>query len=41
VIRRSLVEQLGGWDVQALTEDAELSVRIYQAGYQIQFVPAS
>jgi cellulose synthase/poly-beta-1,6-N-acetylglucosamine synthase-like glycosyltransferase len=41
VIRRALVEQLGGWDVQALTEDAELSVRIYQAGYQIQFVPAS
>jgi len=41
VIRRDLVERLGGWDLQALTEDAELSVRIYQAGYQIQLVPAS
>ena len=41
VIRRDLVEKLGGWDEQALTEDAELSVRIYQAGYQIQLVPAS
>lgn len=41
VIRRELVEKLGGWDEQALTEDAELSVRIYQAGYQIQLVPAS
>ena len=41
VIRRSLVEQLGGWDEQALTEDAELSIRIYQAGYRIQLIPAS
>jgi cellulose synthase/poly-beta-1,6-N-acetylglucosamine synthase-like glycosyltransferase len=41
VIRRSLVEQLGGWDESALTEDAELSIRIYQAGYRIQFVPHS
>lgn len=41
VILRALVEKLGGWDEQALTEDAEMSVRIYQAGYQIQFVPAS
>ena len=41
VIRRSLVEQLGGWDESALTEDAELSIRIYQAGYRIQFIPSS
>jgi cellulose synthase/poly-beta-1,6-N-acetylglucosamine synthase-like glycosyltransferase len=41
VIRRSLAEQLGGWDPSALTEDAELSIRIYQAGYRIQFVPDS
>ncbi|MGA2435022.1 MAG: glycosyltransferase [Bryobacteraceae bacterium] len=41
VIRRSLVEQLDGWDEQALTEDAELSVRIYRAGFLIQFIPDS
>lgn len=41
VIRRAVVEELGGWDEQALTEDAEMSVRIYEAGYQIQFVPSS
>ena len=41
VIHKAIVEQLGGWDQQALTEDAELSIRIYQAGYQIQLVPAS
>jgi cellulose synthase/poly-beta-1,6-N-acetylglucosamine synthase-like glycosyltransferase len=39
LIRRSLLEQLGGWDEKALTEDAEMSIRIYQAGYLIKFVP--
>ncbi len=41
VIRREVLNQLGGWDEEALTEDSELSIRIYQAGYQIQFVPSS
>ena len=39
LIRRHVLEGLGGWDEQALTEDAEMSVRIYQAGYLIKFVP--
>jgi cellulose synthase/poly-beta-1,6-N-acetylglucosamine synthase-like glycosyltransferase len=39
LIRRSLLTELGGWDEQALTEDAEMSIRIYQAGYLIKFVP--
>jgi cellulose synthase/poly-beta-1,6-N-acetylglucosamine synthase-like glycosyltransferase len=39
LIRRSLLEDLGGWDEEALTEDAEMSIRIYQAGYLIKFVP--
>jgi cellulose synthase/poly-beta-1,6-N-acetylglucosamine synthase-like glycosyltransferase len=39
LIRRSLLEELGGWDEQALTEDAEMSIRIYQAGHLIKFVP--
>jgi cellulose synthase/poly-beta-1,6-N-acetylglucosamine synthase-like glycosyltransferase len=39
LIRKSLLEELGGWDEQALTEDAEMSIRIYQAGYLIKFVP--
>jgi cellulose synthase/poly-beta-1,6-N-acetylglucosamine synthase-like glycosyltransferase len=41
IIRKSIVQKMGGWDEQALTEDAELTVRLYQAGYQIQLVPAS
>jgi cellulose synthase/poly-beta-1,6-N-acetylglucosamine synthase-like glycosyltransferase len=39
LIHRSLLEELGGWDEQALTEDAEMSIRIYRAGYLIKFVP--
>jgi cellulose synthase/poly-beta-1,6-N-acetylglucosamine synthase-like glycosyltransferase len=39
LIRRNLLEELGGWDEQALTEDAEMSIRIYKAGYLIKFVP--
>ncbi|HYM10189.1 MAG TPA: glycosyltransferase [Bryobacterales bacterium] len=41
VIYRRLAASLGGWDEAALTEDAELTLRVYQAGYQVQFVPAS
>ncbi len=41
VVRRSLLRLLGGWDASALTEDAELTLRIYEAGYSIAFVPTS
>ena len=39
LIRRSVLDEVGGWDERALTEDAEMSIRIYQAGYLIKFVP--
>jgi len=39
IIRRALLQSLGGWDESALTEDAELSIQIYQAGYRIKYVP--
>ena len=41
VIRRALLISLGGWDDSSLTEDAELTVRVYQAGSFVKFVPAS
>src|ERR1017187_5639874 len=41
VIRKSIVEKLGGWDEQALTEDSEMTVRLYLAGYNVQLVPTS
>ncbi|WP_060207611.1 glycosyltransferase family 2 protein [Sporosarcina koreensis] len=40
-IRRSVMEELGGWDVKALAEDTELTVRVYNLGYRIRFFPAA
>jgi cellulose synthase/poly-beta-1,6-N-acetylglucosamine synthase-like glycosyltransferase len=34
-----VIRQLGGWDEEALTEDSELSIRMYQEGWKIKFVP--
>lgn len=39
VIRRSLVEEIGGWDTQALSEDTEISFRLYRMGYYIKQMP--
>jgi cellulose synthase/poly-beta-1,6-N-acetylglucosamine synthase-like glycosyltransferase len=39
VIRRRALERVGGWDEQALTEDAELTIRVYETGGRIRFVP--
>jgi len=39
VIRRSIVEKIGGWDIKALSEDTEISFRIYRMGYYIKMVP--
>lgn len=38
-IRRSILEELGGWDEKALSEDTELSIRVYNMGYYIRFFP--
>ncbi len=40
-IRRSILEELGGWDERALSEDTELSFRVYNLGYHIRFFPAA
>lgn len=39
VIRRSIIDALGGWDTQALSEDTEISFRLYRMGYYIKFMP--
>jgi cellulose synthase/poly-beta-1,6-N-acetylglucosamine synthase-like glycosyltransferase len=39
VLWRSIIQQLQGWDEDALTEDSELSIRIYEEGYKIKFIP--
>ncbi|CQR46342.1 Poly-beta-1,6-N-acetyl-D-glucosamine synthase [Paraliobacillus sp. PM-2] len=40
-IRRSILEELGGWDEKALSEDTELSFRVYDLGYHIRFFPSA
>ncbi len=39
IVLRSVVLALGGWDENSLTEDLELSNRIYLAGYKLAFAP--
>lgn len=41
VMWSSLINKMNGWDEAALTEDSELSIRIYEAGYKIKFIPYS
>ncbi len=41
VIRRSIIEEIGGWDPKALSEDTEISFRLYRMGYYIQHMPMS
>lgn len=39
IVRRSIIEEIGGWDEKALAEDTEISFRIYMMGYKIKFQP--
>ncbi|WP_371363602.1 hypothetical protein SRRS_44800 [Sporomusa rhizae] len=39
IIRRSLLDSMGGWNINALTEDTELTIRIYDSGYRIFWLP--
>lgn len=39
VIRKSIIDTMGGWDTKAISEDTEISFRIYRLGYKIKFMP--
>ena len=39
LMRRKIWDECGGWDKDALTEDTELSIRLYEMGYEMKFVP--
>lgn len=41
IMRREIIERIGGWDVKAIAEDTEISFRIYMMGYRIKFQPKS
>jgi cellulose synthase/poly-beta-1,6-N-acetylglucosamine synthase-like glycosyltransferase len=38
-IRKNTIEQLGGWDAEALTEDLEMSVRLSLSGRRTKYAP--
>ncbi len=41
LVRRNLLETTGGWAEWCITEDAELGLRIFEAGYEANYVPTS
>ena len=41
LIRRSVLEEIGGWDERCITEDAEASLRILARGYNSLYVAKS
>jgi hypothetical protein len=41
LLRRQVLERLGGWDEWCITEDAELSLRMLKAGYDGVYLPES
>ncbi len=41
LLRRSALDEVGGWDEWCITEDAEASLRLYKAGYQGVYVHRS
>ena len=41
VIRKEVLEDCEGWDEDAITEDSELSVRVYLKGWKMKFIPTA
>ena len=39
VIWRKILDKAGNFDEDAIAEDAELSIRLYEMGYRIKFIP--
>jgi len=41
LVRRTLLEATGAWAEWCITEDAELGLRIFEAGYEASYVPTT
>lgn len=41
LVRRSVLDELGGWAEWCITEDAELGLRIFAAGHEAMYLPQS
>jgi exo-beta-1,3-glucanase (GH17 family)/cellulose synthase/poly-beta-1,6-N-acetylglucosamine synthase-like glycosyltransferase len=41
LVRRSVLDEVGGWSEWSITEDAELGLRIFEKGYEATYFPYS
>lgn len=41
MVRRSVLDEVGGWSEWCITEDAELGLRIFERGYAATYIPHS
>jgi exo-beta-1,3-glucanase (GH17 family)/cellulose synthase/poly-beta-1,6-N-acetylglucosamine synthase-like glycosyltransferase len=41
IVRREALDEVGGWATWCITEDTELGLRLFEAGYSAAYVPAS
>ena len=41
LVRRRILDQIGGWGEWCITEDAELGLRVFEAGYEATYIPCS
>jgi exo-beta-1,3-glucanase (GH17 family)/cellulose synthase/poly-beta-1,6-N-acetylglucosamine synthase-like glycosyltransferase len=41
MVRRRVLEEVGGWAEWCITEDAELGLRIFERGYEAYYIPHS
>ncbi|MDH5785870.1 MAG: glycosyltransferase [Chromatiales bacterium] len=41
MVRKGVLEQVGGWAEWCITEDAELGLRIFEQGYEAHYIPRS
>lgn len=41
LVRRSVLDELGGWGEWCITEDAELGLRVFEAGYEAMYLSYS
>jgi cellulose synthase/poly-beta-1,6-N-acetylglucosamine synthase-like glycosyltransferase/exo-beta-1,3-glucanase (GH17 family) len=41
MVRKEVMEEVGGWSEWCITEDAELGLRIFELGYEAHYIPHS
>jgi cellulose synthase/poly-beta-1,6-N-acetylglucosamine synthase-like glycosyltransferase len=41
IVRRDALEEVGGWSVWCITEDTELGLKLFEAGYGAAYIPQS